>query len=298
MKKLLLFIFSFFLLLQLHAQEFFCEVRVSAPGVEGTDRRVFDALQEATYDFMNNRRWSNLNLKIEERIEATILINITERVSADEFKANLNIVLRRPVYKSAYNSTVLNYVDENFQFRYIENQPLDFNENSFISNLTSTLAFYAYLFLGLDFDTFSLYGGDPFYQAAENIVNAAQSSNERGWKAFDGNRNRYWLIENLRNASYRPLRQFLYEYHRLGLDLMSEKPDEGRAKILATLPNLEQLYKQRPGLFFLQLVIEAKRDEIINVFSEGSPQEKIRAANIMREIDPANSSRYDKITGN
>ncbi len=292
----LVFILFLALLNKAEAQEFFCEVRVSAPGIEGTDRRVFDALQESVYEFMNNRKWTNLNLRIEERIEATLLITITDRVSADEFKANLNLVLRRPIYKSSYNSPVLNYVDENFQFRYIEFQPLDFNENTFISNLTSTLAFYAYIFLALDFDTFSLNGGDPFLQAAEQVVNAAQSTNERGWKAFDGNRNRYWLVENLRNASYRPIRQFLYEYHRLGLDLMADKPDEGRAKILETLSHLEKLYRERPGLFILQLVIEAKRDEIINVFSQGSPQEKLRAANIMREIDPANSSRYDRIT--
>jgi hypothetical protein len=298
MKKISLIFIIFLSLLRVQGQEFFFEIRVSAPGIEGTDRRVFDALQESVYEFLNNRKWTNLNFKIEERIEATILINITDRISADEFKANLNLVLRRPIYKSSYNSPVLNYVDENFQFRYIEYQPLDFNDNTFMSNLTSTLAFYSYIFLGLDFDTFSLYGGDPFFQAAEQVVNAAQSTNERGWKAFDGNRNRYWLVENLRNPTYRPLRQFLYEYHRLGLDVMADKPDEGRAKILETLPLLEKLYRERPGLFFLQLVIEAKRDEIINVFSQGSPQEKLRAANIMREIDPANSSRYDQITGN
>jgi hypothetical protein len=283
---------------QLKAQEFFCEIRISTPGIAGTDRRVFDALRESVYEFMNQRKWTNLNIKIEERIEATVLVTITERLSADEFKSTLNVVLRRPIYKSSYNSPVLNYVDDNFQFRYIEYQPLDFSENTFMSNLTSVLGFYAYIFLGLDFDTFSLYGGEPFYQAAEGIVNAAQNSNERGWRAFDGNRNRYWLVENLRNASYRPLRQFLYEYHRLGLDIMSEKPDEGRAKILESLPLLERMYRERPGMFLLQLIIEAKRDEIINVFSQGSPQEKLRAANIMREIDPANSSRYNKITEN
>ncbi len=298
MKKIILLLVLFVSMLKVNAQELFCEIRISTPGIAGTDRRVFDALRESVYEFMNQRTWTNLNIKIEERIEATVLITINERLSADEFKATLNVVLRRPIYRSSYNSPVLNYVDDNFQFRYIEYQPLDFNENSFMSNLTSVLGFYAYIFLGLDFDTFSLYGGDPFFQAAESIVNAAQNSSERGWKAFDGNRNRYWLVENLRNASYRPLRQFLYEYHRLGLDIMSEKPDEGRAKILDALPLLERIYRERPGMFLLQLIIEAKRDEIINVFSEGSPQEKLRAANIMREIDPANSSRYDKITGN
>jgi hypothetical protein len=151
------------------------------------------------------------------------------------------------------------------------------------------------MFLGLDFDSYSLYGGDPFYKAAEAIVNSAQNATEKGWKAFDGNRNRYWMVENLQNASYRPIRQFIYEFHRLGLDVMSEKPDEGRAKIGETLGYLNTVYSNRPGLFILQLMIDAKKDEIIKVYSKGSAQEKTKVVNIMREIDPANSSSYEKI---
>ena len=299
MKKaiLILFLMSGMMLKPalLSAQEFLCDIRVTAPTIEGTDRRVFEALQQSLYDFMNNRKWSNVNIKNPERIECSILLTLKERVSSDEFKGTLNVVLRRPVYKSSYNTILLNYVDENFQFRYIESQPLDFIENTYSSSLTSTIAFYAYMFLGLDFDSFSLYGGDPFYQAAEAIVNAAQNAPERGWKAFDGNKNRYWIVENMRNPAYRPLRQFLYEYHRMGLDLMSEKPDEGRAAIGNTLAYLEQVWRDRPGLLFLQLILDAKRDEIINIYSQGSPQEKTKAVNIMREIDPANASKYEKI---
>lgn len=295
MKKIFLIILFSMSLFHLRAQEFLCDVQVTAPTVEGTDRRVFDALQEAMYDFMNNRKWSNINLKIEERIECTMVLTIRERISSDEFKGSLNIVLRRPVYKTSYNSVLLNYVDDNFQFRYIENQPLDYSDNTYSSSLTSTMAFYAYIFLGLDFDSFSPFGGDPFYQAAEAIVNTAQNANDKGWKAFDGTKNRYWLVENLRNAAYKPMRQFMYDYHRQGFDIMSEKPDEGRAAIANSLSLLEKMYRDRPGMFLLQLVLEAKRDEIIQVFSQGSPQEKTKVANLMREIDPANSSLYEKI---
>jgi hypothetical protein len=291
-------IFFFMLLLglpKLQSQEFLADIRVTAPTIEGTDRRVFESLQQALYDFINNRKWTNINFKNQERIECSILITVKERVSSDEFKGTINLVLRRPVYKSSYNSVLFNYVDESFQFRYIESQPLDYIENSYSSSLTSTLAFYLYYFLGMDFDSFSLYGGDPFFRVAESIVNSAQNATERGWKAFDGNRNRYWLVENMTNPAYRPLRQFMYEYHRLGLDVMSEKPDEGRAKIGETLTFLEQTWRERPNLLMLQLFLDAKRDEIINIFSQGSPQEKTKAVNIMREIDPANASKYEKI---
>lgn len=281
-----------------NGQEFLCNISVSAPTIEGTDRRAFESLQSSLYEFINNRKWTNANIKNLERIECTMMITVRERVSSDEYKGTLNVILQRPIYKTSYNSVQLNFIDENFQFRYLESQSLEFNENSFTSNLTATLAFYAYVFLGLDFDSFSLYGGDAFYQAAENIVNSAQNANERGWKAFDGNKNRYWLIENLRNPSYRSLRQFIYEYHRLGLDLMSDNPDEGRANIGTALAYLDQANRARSNLFLLQLILDAKRDEIINVFSKGSPQEKTKAANILREIDPANSSKYDKILAN
>lgn len=296
MKKFILAIVIFILTVKLlPAQEFQCDISVQAPTIEGTDRRVFEALQSSLYEFMNNRKWTNVNIKNLERIECTMMITLRERVSSDEYKGNITVILRRPVYKTSYNTVMLNFIDENFQFRYLESQPLDFNENSFMSNLTSTLAFYAYVMLGLDFDSFSPNGGDPFYQAAENIVNNAQNANERGWKAFDGNRNRYWIIENLRNPSYRMLRQFNYQYHRLGLDRMADNPDEGRTAIAESIKYLEQAYRTRSNLLLLQLILDAKRDEIINIFSKGSPQEKTRVVNIMREIDPSNASKYEKI---
>ncbi len=297
MKFRILLLFSLIILMvnSLKSQEFNCDIRVTAPSIEGTDRRVFEAMQEALYDFVNNRKWTNVNFKIQERIECTMLITVKERVSSDEFKGTLNLILRRPIFNTSYNSVLINYVDENFQFRYVESQPLDYNENTFSSNLTATLAYYVYMFLGFDFDSYSLYGGDPFYKAAETIVNSAQNANEKGWKAFDGNRNRYWMVENMLNAAYRPVRQFIFDYHRMGLDVMSDKPDEGRAKIGESINYLNTIHSSRPNLFALQLMLDAKRDEIINVYSKGSPQEKTKVVNIMREIDPANASKYEKI---
>ncbi|MBW7846619.1 MAG: DUF4835 family protein [Bacteroidales bacterium] len=299
MKKILLTILVVISSLTLlKAQEFLVNISVSAPTIEGTDRRVFEALQSALYEFMNNRKWTNANIKSLERIECTMMLTVRERVSSDEYKGTLNVVLQRPIYKTSYNSPQFNFIDENVQFRYLESQPLEFSDNTFSSNLTAVFAYYAYIMLGLDFDSFSLNGGDAFYNAAESIVNSAQNANERGWKAFDGTRNRYWLVENLRNPAYRVLHQFIYEYHRQGLDLMADNQDEGRANIATALSYLEQVKKSRSDLFFLQLIADAKRDEIINIFSKGSPQEKTKVANIMREVDPANASRYEKILTN
>ena len=276
-------------------QEILCNVQVASPRVEGTDRRVFETMQTAVYEFINNRKWSNYSFQMEERIECSILITIDERISVDEFKGKLNLILRRPAYKTSYNSPLFNYVDNDFQFQYIEYQALDYADNTFSSNLTSVLAYYVNIFMGMDFDSYSLYGGTPFFERAQNIVNTAQNSPYSGWKAFESTRNRYWLAENLLNPAYQSLRKFSYEYHRKGLDVMSEKAAEGRSNISRNLNLLKSVYNERPGLFLMQLIIEAKRDEFINLYSEGSNMEKTNAINIFSEIDPANSSRYQEI---
>ncbi len=276
-------------------QEILCTVQVASPRIEGTDRRVFESMQTAIFEFINNRNWTNYAFRTEERIECSILITIDERISVDEFKGKINLILRRPTYNTAYNSPLFNYVDNDFRFEYIEYQALDYSENSYTSNLTSVIAYYVNVFLGLDFDSYSLYGGTPFFESAQAIVNTAQASAYAGWKAFESTRNRYWLVENLLNPAYQSLRKFSYEYHRNGLDIMSEKAAEGRSHISRNLNLLRTTYNERPGLFLLQLLVEAKRDEFINLYSEGSNTEKTNAINILSEIDPANSTKYQGI---
>lgn len=293
-KTFLLFI-SVLLAGQIYSQEIYCDVQINTQQVEGTDKKVFETLRTALFEFMNNRKWTDYNFSMEERIECTILLNVTGRISTDEFTAELNMALKRPVFNSAYNSTTLNYVDKDFKFTYVEYQPLDFIENSYTSNLTSVLAYYVYIFLGLDFDSFALYGGTPYFEKAENIVNAAQSSAESGWKSFENQRNRFWLVENLMNPTYQPVRKFMYEYHRLGLDVMYNDPNKGRAAILKSLDYLVQIKDNWPNLLILQLIVDAKSDEFINVFSEGSATEKTRALNIFKKLDPANASKYDDL---
>lgn len=276
------------------AQEFNFDVTVSTAQVAGTDQRVFESLKEGVINFMNNRVWTNVELKPEERIEGAIVINVKKKTD-NIIEAELNIALRRPTFKASYNTPIFNFVDQDFTFEYVESQPLDFNENTYMSNLTSTLAFYAYYCLGLYFDTFGLYGGDPFFKVADQIVVSAQSALESGWKAFDDNKNRYWLCENMTNSAYKPLRQYAYEYHRLGVDMMSTNVEEGRAAMTKSLTHVQKMYSEKPNLFFLQILNDTKRNEWKAAYSEGSQQEKTKAVNILREIDPAHASEYEEM---
>ena len=297
MKKIILPILFLlcFLASGLRAQELNFTVTVNTKQVSGTDQRVYESLQEAIMNFMNNRIWTNITFEEYERIEGTMVIVIKDKVD-NHFTAELNIGLRRPVYKSSYNSPILNYVDNDFSFTYMDSQPLDFNENSFMSNLTSMLAFYAYYSLGLYFDTFGLYGGDKMYQAADNIVTQAQSSTEAGWKAFDSYKNRYWLLESFTNPAYRPIRQYLYEYHRLGLDVMGNgKVDDGRSAITKSLEYVKSVYSSKPNLYYLQILNDTKRDEWKNVYSEGPQQERTKVVNILRELDPTHAEEYENL---
>ena len=297
MKKILFIVSLFLVSYHSFGQELDCQVSVTAPQISGTDKRVFESMQTAIYEFMNNRKWTGYNFKTEERIECTVLLTVNDRLGTDDFKGNLNLVVRRPVYNSAYNSTLLNWIDKEFQFHYVEFQPLDFSEATFSSNLTSVLAYYAYIYLGLYFDSFSPNGGSPYFEKAQEIVNAAQNATEIGWKGFESQKNRYWLVENYLNPANSVLRDFSYKFHRLGLDQMYEKLDQGRTAITESLDILKSLHSDKPDLFAIQLILDAKRDEFINIFSDQrvTPQEKTQVVNILKEIDPANGSKYQVI---
>lgn len=294
-KFMLVFLFAGSCLV--NGQELRCNVQVITNQIQGTNKQKFVTLQRAINEFMNGRNWTSHVFNSQERIEANIMINLTEEISSDEFRGTIQIQSRRPVYKSSYNTVLFNYMDNNLHFRYIENETLEFSENQHISNLTSILAFYAYVIIGLDYDSFSLFEGTEFFQKAEAIVNNAQNANERGWKSFESNRNRYWLASNLRDSKYAPIREFNYRYHRLGLDRMSDRPAEARAEIAESLLLIQKIYREKPDPFMhlLQVVMEAKSDELINVFSETNPDEARRVVAVLREVDPANTPKYQRI---
>ncbi len=297
MNKLFFFLLPLFFLLisRTNGQELNCNVEINTQQIQGFDQQVIRELKTAITGFLNNRKWTNYKFKQEEKINCTLLFTISKLSSSDYFTGNFHWVLERPVFQSSYRTPLLNMVDKSIQFKYNPGQRLDFVSNTFTNNLTSLLAFYAYMMIGMDFDSFARNGGTSFYQQAMNIVQSAQNSPEPGWKAFESQKNRYHFAEGLLNKAYEPLRMFLYRYDRLGLDKMYENTNDGRKEILSSLPYLLQVYNKRPGLYDLQLIIEAKRNEIIQIFSQAPINEKNQMIRIMSAVDPANSEKYKSV---
>lgn len=277
------------------SQELNCKVSVVTAQIQASDKSIFKTLETAIYEFMNNQVWTNDQFKIEERIECTILINIQEWPSIDQMKGTIQVQYSRPVYNAGYNSPILNLTDKDFDIRYIENAPIQFQPDQFRDNLSSILAYYAYLIIGFDYDTFSPEGGTPFLVQAQRIVTNAQNAGESGWKAFDGNQNRYWIIENHLHQSFKPIRSLLYEYHRNGFDLMSKDVKVGRANILKSMEGLRKVHQLKPGSYNMQLFFMAKSDEIVSLFSEALPDEKGKIVPLLKTLDPANISKYQNI---
>jgi len=297
MNKILFLITLILLPVLIKAQELNCSVQVYAPQVQGSDRSIYDNMQTTIHEFINNRKWTNYTYKQQEKIECSVFITISERVGADEFKASIQVQSRRPIFNTSYNAPLINHIDRDFDFKYVEFQALDYVENSFTSNLTSVLAFYAYMIIGLDFDSYQLYGGTAFYDKAQAIVNNAQNTADKGWKAYENKRNRYWLIENIMNKSHEGIRECLYNYHRLGMDQMYDKKEIGRTAVTAGLEALRKVNREKPGLYFMSIFMTTKSDEIVNIYSDASPIDKNKVIPILKEIDPANSTKYNKIMG-
>jgi hypothetical protein len=253
-------------------------------------------MQSDIYEFMNNRKWTDHVYSYDEKLKCNIMILLDEQISADEFSGTIQVQLIRPVFDSSYETTLLNIKDNDFRCRYVEFQPLEFNETSNRENLTNILAFYAYVILGYSYDSFGPEGGTPYFEKAQAIVNNSQTLPVKGWKSFESERNRYWLLENILNKSYSDFRKCMYNYHRNGLDLMSQRAEEGRATIAESLRDLQKVFRKRPSTYILQMFFDAKVDELINVFSKSYPDERNRVLTILNEIDPSNGSKYARIS--
>jgi len=282
-----------------NSQELICNVQISAQRIQGSNRQVFESMQRDIYEFMNNTVWTNHVYSYAERIDCNILINLTDQLSADEFRGTIQVQLSRPVFNTTYKSTLLNFIDNSFQFRYVEFQPLEFDPTTHRSNLISVLAYYTYIILGFDYDSYSPEGGSEFFQMAEKIVTNAQNAPEPGWKPYDAsrNRNRYWLVKNIIDKEYEGVRNFIYGYYINGLDKMESKLPEARTSIVESLRLMQEVYRRKPDpfMYFVQVVMESKSDELINIFSDAFPEEKSRVVQILTEIDPANKAKYEKI---
>jgi hypothetical protein len=293
-KSLLLIVFSF-LSYSILAQEINCNVTINAQNIQISDRSIFQDMENAFEQFLNNRRWTNEVFRPEERIRCNMVLTMETMPNIGSFTASLQIQVLRPVYGTNYETVVFNFADRNWQFDYTESLPLEFNENTFNTNLTSMLGFYAYIILGYDYDSFSRLGGSAFFDRAFNVVINAQQSPRAGWKQFESNRNRYWITENLMSSQMVPVREAIYEYHRQGLDMFGRDPEQGRDAIITALQKIKDVNKLRPNSVIINSFFDAKSDELANIFSQGNDSKRRQAVEILRELDPTNTEKYSRI---
>ena len=301
LKKIPTFFLLFFVLQQpLKSQEFLGKITVLSNRIGSqVDHKVFQTLQSNLNDFINNRKWTNENFQPNEKIVCNFLVNLIQAQDNNIFTASLTVQAARPVFNSSYQSPLVNFKDESVIFRYVQFQPLDFNETRvqgaepFAANLTAIFAYYIYMILGFDFDSYSLRGGDPYFQKAQNIVNNAPEGNSIvGWKAFDGLRNRYWLIENMTNAKYTAVHDAYYSYFRSGLDQMYDKENEARTGVLNTLSMLNTVNTENPNTMIIDFFFQGKGNELAKIFKKGNLDEKSRALDLLSKLDIGNISRY------
>ena len=279
------------------AQELNCTVDVVSPQIQDAAAQLlFTNLKGAITQFMNNTKWTNDNFGNQEKIDCTLYLNMTAENSPSDFNATLQVQARRPVYKSSYNSAMFNYQDNNIHIIYNLNQPIIFNINTYSDNLTALLSYYAYIIIGNDYDSFSLNGGTKYFLNAQTIVTNAQNSGEKGWNPLDGDQTRYALITNILDETYfAPLRKAMYEYHRLGLDVMYSSPEKGRTEVMNALNLVQQVYNDKPANFNIALFFNAKASEIANIFSEASNEEKSNVYTLLGAIDPTDMDKYSKL---
>jgi hypothetical protein len=300
MRKLTIVLILFFCVSMSHAQELRARVSVITNRVAANvDKKIFNTLQTSLYNFINNRKWSADAFGADEKIDCSFLFNLESTGDANVYKANLTIQSARPIFNSTYLSPIILFQDNDVVFKYAEFQQLDFNENrvagidALQSNLTAIVAYYVDIILGIDYDSFSPRGGDPYFQKAQNIVNnAPEERSLTGWKSFDGVRNRYWLTENLLNTRYNLIHDAYYEYYRMGMDKLYEDEASGRARILSVLNTLNNYNIDNPNTMILQFFFQGKTQELIKLFSKATPQEKAKALDLLVKLDITNANKY------
>ncbi len=294
-----LFVFIFFIgTLSTTAQELNCRVVVNAQQIQTTERNIFSDMETSFTQFLNNRKWTDDEFSSEERINCNIILTLDPNEStpsSGRWGASVQILSSRPVYNASYETVVFNFADRDWQFEYVQSQPLQFNENSFTSNITSLLAYYAYTIIGMDYDSFSELGGTRHFQIANQIVSNAQNSNYSGWSQFNSVRNRYWLSENLMGSNFEPLRKAVYEYHLKGLDVFMDDPEAARNSILNGLKLIQTANKSRPRSILTISFLDAKAEELSQIFKEGNPTQKRESYEILSKLDPSKSDTFKKI---
>ncbi|MBK6825498.1 MAG: DUF4835 family protein [Chitinophagaceae bacterium] len=303
-KRLFFLLLTCGILQQGKAQELQARLSIITSKVSTTvDRKIFQTLQTGLTNFLNNRKWSNDVFQPAEKIQCSFLLTIEEAQAGNVYKGKLTVQAARPIYNTTYDSPILNFIDDDVTFKYVEFQPIEFNENRvqgndpLAANLTAVLAYYANIIVGLDYASFNLRGGDPFFQKAWNIVNNAPESGNQidGWKSFESLRNRYWLAENLNNSRFAMLHDAVYSYYRSGMDIFYENEEAGRSGILNALNFLSNLSRDNPNSMILQVFFQGKSNELVKVFSKAGPDVKTRAREVLTKLDLTNSNAYKEL---
>jgi hypothetical protein len=286
-----------------YAQELNCKVSLLHTRIQNTDPKVFEALERSLNEWINNRKWTNDNYTIQEKIDCNFLLTLTEKMPNNIYKANLNIQSSRPVYNTNYSTSTVNYIDRDLIFRFEESQTLMYDDNrisgsdAMVSNLTAVFAYYIYIILGLDYESFAPMGGSEFFKRAQNIVlNAPEEGKTiKGWKSADGNRNRYWIIDQLLSPRFEDMRKVWYDFHRKGLDVMSQDINEGKKVILETIPKLTQVNNDNPSSILMQFFFNAKSTEYLNVLQLTTVEERKDYVDQLSKLDVPNASKYRSI---
>jgi hypothetical protein len=300
MHKFKIFLLLIFISATTEAQELLARVTVVTTRVSNNvNKNAFQTLQTSLINFLNNRKWTSSTYASGEKIECNFLLNLESTDELNVYSASLTIQAARPTFNTSYLSPIINYKDDNFTFKYQEFQQLEFNENRvtgsdpLVSNLTAVFAYYAYMIIGIDGDSFAQHGGDVYFQKAQNIVNNAPDGRSiTGWKAFDGIRNRYWLAENLQNSRYNDFHDIYYNYYRLGMDKLYQDEKAARTSMMDLLLKLEEFNKANPNTMINQFFFQGKSTELIQIFSKATPQDKAKAAEILSKLDITNAGKY------
>ena len=282
------------------AQEFRCSVQVNYQKLmsttqqfESTDKRIFESMKQALEDFINQRRWTTLEMQQQERIDCTFSLILNERTSLTDFKGQISVQMRRPVYNSSYTTGLFNYIETpDFMFVYNESQPLDYDPNTFYGNLSSAVAYYVYIMLGMYFDSFGQGGGEPFYEMSRTICQTADAQQQyKGWSGRESQKARYWFMENHTNSAYAALHSVYYQYHRLGLDMMTSDQKQARQNILGALDLLKQVHRTRSGLLSVQQFVDVKISELVSIFTPAPADEQKQVYDLIKAISPISVSK-------
>ncbi len=300
LKKLFSIVLLVSMAMSVNAQELLCKVRIMRDKITNVDKEVFNGLERQITEFINNRKWTTDGFNVNEKIECNILINLTARTDDDVYSGTLNIQASRPVFNSGYMSPTVNFIDRDFKFRYSQFTPITYDDNrvsgndALASNLTAVLAYYCYLIIGLDYDSFAANGGTDYLKKAQNIVNNAPESGNSisGWKAVEGTKNRYWIVDQLLSPRFTNYRTAWYQIHRVALDNMYRSPEEARKTILDNIAKLSQLQKDNPGAILIQFFFNAKSDELMGIMAQVPKEQRSNYITMLQQMDVPNAQKY------